>query len=195
MYASRTTQFIVGLFGVIGIAALAVLSLRLGRLPLFASPSYTIYANFDNVSGLKDGDAVQIAGVKVGKVLAIGLKGERAQVAMSVNNGTQIDDEAIAAIKTSGIIGDKYVSISPGAGEKILKYGDTIRQTESAFVLEDAIGQLINGSGGGAAQGGADKDKDKDSKQPDPGSAAGLGASASACPCPSAQASPATRKK
>lgn len=157
MYASRTTQFIVGMFGVIGIAALAVLSLKLGRLPLFPSPSYTLYADFDNVSGLKDGDALQIAGVKVGKVLAIGLKGERAHVALSVNKGVQIDNEAIAAIKTSGIIGDKYVSISPGPGERILQDGNTIRQTESAFVLEDAIGQLINGTGaGGGEKGGGE---------------------------------------
>lgn len=192
MYASRTTQFIVGLFGVLGIAALAVLSLKLGRLPLFPSPSYTLYANFDNVSGLKDGDAVQIAGVKVGKVIAIGLKGERAHVALSVNNGVQVDDDAIAAIKTSGIIGDKYVSISLGAGEKILKEGNTIRHTESAFVLEDAIGQLINGTGGGSQGGG---EKDKDSKQSDLGTAPGLAPSSSGCPCPSSQASPATRKK
>ena len=192
MYASRTTQFIVGLFGLIGIAALAVLSLKLGRLPLFPSPSYTVYANFDNVSGLKDNDAVQIAGVKVGKVIAIGLKGERARIAMALNRGVQVDDEAIAAIKTSGIIGDKYVSISPGAGEKILKEDDTIRQTESAFVLEDAIGQLINGSGSGA-QGAADKDKD--SKQPDLATPPGLAPSSSGCPCPSSQASPVTRKK
>ncbi len=182
MYASRTTQFIVGLFGIVGIAALAVLSLKLGRLPLFPSPSYTLYANFDNVSGLKDGDAVQIAGVKIGKVLAIGLKGERARVAMSVNDGVEVDSEAIAAIKTSGIIGDKYVSISPGAGEKMLKNGETIRQTESAFVLEDAIGQLINSGGG---PGGADKDKD--SRQSDSGTPPGLQ--------PSSQATPATRKK
>lgn len=191
MYASRTTQFIVGLFGVLGIAALAVLSLKLGRLPLFPSPSYTVYANFDNVSGLKDGDAVQIAGVKVGKVIAIGLKGERARVAMSLNRGVQVDNEAIAAIKTSGIIGDKYVSISPGAGEKILKDGDSVRQTESAFVLEDAIGQLINAPGG--SQGGAEKDKD--SRQPEPGTPPGLAPSSSGCPCPSSQASPGSRKK
>src|SRR2546429_3190274 len=116
MYANRTTQFIVGLFGLAGIAALAILSFRLGRLNFFPAASYTIYANFDNVSGLKTGDAVQIAGVKVGRVVAISLIGGRARITMQIRKDTPLDDEAIASIKTSGIIGDKYVSISPGAG-------------------------------------------------------------------------------
>ncbi len=158
MYASRTTQFIVGIFGVVGIVALAILSVELGKIPLFEPPSYTLYANFDNVSGLKDGDSVDIAGVDVGKVIAISLNQERARVAMQIHSGIKIDDEAIAAIKTSGIIGEKYVSIAPGAGDRTLKNGDTIIQTESAFVLEDAIGQLINSSGTSSG-GGGDKDK------------------------------------
>lgn len=156
MYASRTTQFIVGLFGLLGIGALAILALELGKIPLVAAPSYTLYATFDNASGLKDKDAVTIAGVKVGKVVAIALKGERARVTMKIDDGVKIDDEAIAAIKTSGIIGDKYVSVSPGAGERNLANGGVIMQTESAFVLEDAIGQLINSSG---SAGGANAEK------------------------------------
>ncbi|HYA36244.1 MAG TPA: outer membrane lipid asymmetry maintenance protein MlaD [Candidatus Binataceae bacterium] len=148
MYASRTTQLIVGIFGVMGILALAILSLRLGRISLFPAPSYTIYANFDNVAGLKTNDAIEIAGVKVGKVMSISLNRERAKVQMQITEGVPIDDEAIAAIKTSGIIGDKYVSIALGGGDRDLKNGDTLRMTQSAFVLEDAIGQLINTSGG-----------------------------------------------
>ena len=152
MYASRFTQFTVGLFGLAGIAALAILSFRLGKLSLFPAPSYTLYANFDDISGLKSGDSVQIAGVDVGKVVAIDLKNDRAHVALQIDKGIQIDNDAIASIMTSGIIGDKYVSISPGAGERILKNGNTIRLTQSAFVLEKAIGQLISGS---SSEGGA----------------------------------------
>ena len=146
MYASRTTQFIVGVFGLVGIAALSVLAFTLGRIPLVAAPHYMLYAMFDNVSGLKVNDGIQIAGVKVGKVAAISLsqKNERAQVALQVNDGIMVDEDAIASIKTSGIIGDKYVSISIGGGDP-LKDGGTIIHTESSFVLEDAIGQLING--------------------------------------------------
>jgi phospholipid/cholesterol/gamma-HCH transport system substrate-binding protein len=157
MYASRTTQFIVGIFTLLGIAALAILSVSLGRVTILPKPGYKLFALFDNISGLKTNDQVQLAGVQIGKVVNIGLKNERAQIAMRINQGVEIDSDAIAAIKTSGIIGDKYVSIQLGPSDRILKDGDTIRQTQSAFVLEDAIGQLINssGSGGSGSGGGA----------------------------------------
>jgi len=159
MYATRTTQFIVGIFAILGIVALAILSLSLGKISLFPSPGYTLYASFDNISGLKTGDEVQLAGVQVGKVVDIGIKDYRARVAMRVDQGVQIDDQAIAAIKTSGIIGSKYVSIQLGPSDHYLKDGETIRQTQSAFVLEDAIGQLINSSGSSN-----NSDSSKDSK-------------------------------
>lgn len=169
MYASRTTQFIVGIFAILGIAALAILSLSLGKIPLFPPPGYTLYAAFDNISGLKTGDQVQLAGVQVGKVVNIGIKDYRARVALRINEGVQIDEDAIAAIKTSGIIGDKYVSIQLGPSDHYLKDGDGIRQTQSAFVLEDAIGQLINSSGSSSSSnkdsgGGNSSDPSKDSK-------------------------------
>ena len=169
MYASWTTKVIVGLFALVGIVALAILSLRLGRIELWRNSGYILYANFDNISGLKTGDQVEIAGVQVGKVIAISLKDYRAQVAMRINQGVHIDSEAIASIKTSGIIGDKYVSISLGAGEHELANDDVIRRTQSAFVLEDAIGQLINsgsasegsGSGGGGQAAHSSNGKEK----------------------------------
>jgi phospholipid/cholesterol/gamma-HCH transport system substrate-binding protein len=157
MYASRTTQFIVGVFGVIGIAALSVLAFTLGRIPLIAPPHYTLSAMFDNVSGLKVNDAIQIAGVKVGKVAVIALsqKNERARVTLQINEGIMVDDDAIASIKTSGIIGDKYVAISIGGGDP-LKDGGAIAHTESSFVLEDAIGQLVNSGVGKGGAGGSE---------------------------------------
>jgi phospholipid/cholesterol/gamma-HCH transport system substrate-binding protein len=157
MYASRTTQFIVGIFGILGILALAILSFRLGQISIFPPPGYTLYASFDNIAGLKPGDEVEIAGVHVGRVQSIELKDERARLAMRIDDGVQIDNDAIASILTSGLIGSKYVSIAPGPGEKILANGDTIRQTQSAFVIENAIGQLINnaGSSSAGASGGA----------------------------------------
>ncbi len=147
MYASWTTKLIVGLFALAGIVALAILSLRLGKIELFSNNGYIIHANFDNISGLKTGDQVEIAGVQVGKVVRLGLKDYRAHVDLRINNGVKIDTDAIASIKTSGIIGDKYVSISLGGGEHDIAYGGVIRRTQSAFVLEDAIGQLINSNG------------------------------------------------
>ncbi len=169
MYASWTTKLIVGLFALAGIAALALLSLRLGKIELFNNSGYVIYANFDNISGLKTGDGVEIAGVQVGKVTGISLKDYRAHVSLRLNQGVQVDTDAIASIKTSGIIGDKYVSISLGGGEHDLADGGVIRRTQSAFVLEDAIGQLINsnnssssgGGGSGSGSGASSGDHDK----------------------------------
>ena len=159
MYATRTTQFIVGLFAILGIVALAFLSLRLGRIDLFGSPGYILYADFDNIAGLKNHDRVEIAGVPIGHVASVSLKNDRAQVGLFIHDGVQVDSDAIAGIKSSGIIGDKYVAIQLGGGNP-LHSGGTIMQTQSAFVLEDAIGGLINSLGSG---GGSDKNKGKDS--------------------------------
>lgn len=153
MYASRTTQLIVGIFALLGIGALIVLSVKLGNVELFPRPGYTLYANFDNIAGLKTGDNVEIAGVKVGRVTAISLQNNRAHVGMFIWQGVDVDSEAIASVLTSGLIGDKYVSIALGAGEN-LKDGGTIRQTQSAFVLENAIGSFINNAGSGGKSGG-----------------------------------------
>jgi len=164
MYATRTTQLIVGIFAILGIIALAILSLSLGKLTLLPKPGYTLYASFDNISGLKAGDQIQLDGVQIGKVVQIGLKDMRARVAMRIDDGVAIDADAIAAVKTSGIIGDKYVSIALGPSDRILKEGDTIRQTQSAFVLEDAIGQLINSSGSADSKDSKSSNSEKDQK-------------------------------
>jgi phospholipid/cholesterol/gamma-HCH transport system substrate-binding protein len=159
MYASRFTKLIVGVFALLGIAALVYLSVRLGKISIFPTPGYMVYANFDNISGLRTGDLIQLAGVPIGKVQSISLQDDRAHVGMRINAGVQIDTDAIAAIKTSGIIGDKYISVALGSGEHDLTNGGSFKpgNTQSAFVLEDAIGQLINGSssGGGGAKSGA----------------------------------------
>ena len=167
MYASWITKLIVGIFALAGIAALIFLSLELGRVELFNKNGYVVYANFDNIAGLKTNDQVEIAGVQVGKVIAISLKDYRAQVGLRINQGVQIDTDAIASIKTSGIIGDKYVSISLGSGEHDLVNGGLIRRTQSAFVLEDVFGQLINssnspssGGSGGSGKGESPSDRD-----------------------------------
>jgi phospholipid/cholesterol/gamma-HCH transport system substrate-binding protein len=145
MYASRTTRLLVGTFIILGMVAVAYLSFRLVRMELLSPPGYTIHADFEDISGLKIGDLVEIAGVPVGKVTAISLRDDHADVSMHLNKGVEVDSDAIAAIKTNGIIGDKYVSIAPGAGDRMLKNGDSLRYTQSSFVLEDAIAQLIGG--------------------------------------------------
>ncbi|MGA2411044.1 MAG: outer membrane lipid asymmetry maintenance protein MlaD [Candidatus Binataceae bacterium] len=154
MYASRTTQLIVGIFAVAGILALAFLSMRLGRVDLFSPAGYTLYANFNNISGLKTGDQVEIAGVTVGKVSAISLDQDRAHVGMALHQGIEVDSDAIASVFTSGLIGDKYVAIALGGGDP-LKDGGTIRQTQDAFQLETAIGKLIDNFGSGSSSKGS----------------------------------------
>jgi len=164
MYASRTTQLFVGIFTLVGIAALIFLSVRLGRVEIIPPPGYTLFANFDNIAGLKTGDQVEIAGVKVGKVTDIGLKDNRARVAMRVNQGVEVDDDAFAKVLTSGLIGDKYIGIALGGGDD-LKNGGTIHKTQSAFVLEDAIGAFISGGGSsGSKNGSAGSSSDPGSK-------------------------------
>jgi phospholipid/cholesterol/gamma-HCH transport system substrate-binding protein len=159
MHASAGTKLFVGFFGIVGIIALAYLSMRLGRVAIVPGPGYVLDAKFDDVAGLKPGDNVEIAGVQVGKVASIILDGARARVRMRIAAAVQIDDEAIAAVKTAGIIGDKYVSISLGAGETTLADAAVIRETQSAFVLEDAIGKLLSN----ATDEDDTKDKGKDS--------------------------------
>jgi len=175
MYASRTTQLIVGFFALLGIAALAYLSVRLGSVELLPKPGYTVYANFDNIAGLKTGDQVEVAGVNVGRVTSIGLHDYRARVGMRIDGDVQIDKDAIAGIKTSGIIGDKYISIGLGPSDQMLKDGDTLRQTQSAFVLEDAIGQLINSSGSSGGAGSASGKSGADANNPPAGGGATQG--------------------
>jgi len=162
MYASRSTQLMVGIFGLIGIAFLAILSFRLGSVSILPTPGYVLFADFDNIAGLKSGDQVEIAGVQVGKVVGIRLKDNRAQVKMQIDQGVEVDDEAIASVFSSGIIGGKYLSIALGPGERMLHNGGRIRQTQSAFQLENAIGQLINNFGSGGS-----KSEDKDGKPDD----------------------------
>lgn len=163
MYASRTTKFIVGIFALLGIVALAILSLSMGKLALFPAPGYTLYASFDNIAGLKTGDSVELAGVQIGKVARINLHNDRARASLRIDQGVQIDNDAIAGIKSAGLLGDKYVSIALGPGEKTLHDGDVIRETQSSFVLEDAIGQLINNIGSPGSP--SSKDSDKDSEK------------------------------
>jgi phospholipid/cholesterol/gamma-HCH transport system substrate-binding protein len=167
MYASRTTQFLVGIFALLGMAALVVLSISLGKVQIFSRPGFTLYADFDNISGLKVGDSVDLAGVHVGKVTAIRLKDLRAHVVLFIDQGVQIDKDAIAGIKTEGLLGNKYISITLGPSEKMLTNHDTIRQTESAFVLEDAIGTLINNLGSGGSKDCKGQDSDKQSNAAD----------------------------
>lgn len=138
-------EIVVGLFMAAGLLALAYLTLNLGGLELFGGNYYRVYAEFGSVSGLKKGAKVEIAGVEVGKVSAIGLIEDRARVELSLRPEAKIGGDVFASIKTQGIIGDKYVQLTPGADEEFLTEGGEITETEGAVDLEALISQYVFG--------------------------------------------------
>jgi len=139
-------ELIVGVFVLVGIAALTYLAVKLGKLEVIGGNQYEIQAEFDSVTGLKTGAAVEIAGVQVGQVKRIGLNGDRAVVTFTLTPGVKLYGDSIASIKTRGLIGDKFVSISLGGSQKELPAGGKIRETESGLDFEKAISEFIHGN-------------------------------------------------
>jgi phospholipid/cholesterol/gamma-HCH transport system substrate-binding protein len=138
-------EVVVGVFVLLGLACLAYLAVNLGKMEIYGE-GYNIYANFNNASGLKTGAAVEVAGVEVGRVAAIQITPQyQARVSMKLRTGVKIHDDAIASIRTKGIIGDKFVKLSPGNSEKIIPPGGTIIDTESGIDLEEVISSYIHG--------------------------------------------------
>ncbi|NPA25834.1 MAG: outer membrane lipid asymmetry maintenance protein MlaD [Deltaproteobacteria bacterium] len=139
-------EMTVGLFMAIGLLAIAYLTLNVGGIELFGGNYYKLYANFDSVGGLKTGAQVEIAGVPVGKVSNITLKDDQARVELSLRPDVKVGSDVFASIKTQGIIGDKYVLLTPGADDDYLKDGDEITDTESAVDLESLISKYVFGN-------------------------------------------------
>jgi phospholipid/cholesterol/gamma-HCH transport system substrate-binding protein len=139
-------EFIVGVFVLVGIVCLGYLSIKLGKLELIGGNVYEVVAQFNSASGLKSGSAVEIAGVEVGRVRAITLSEDRAAVILAVDNKVKLYTDTIASIKTRGIIGEKFLALSPGGGGDPLKPGDTIRDTESGLDLEELVSQYVHGN-------------------------------------------------
>jgi phospholipid/cholesterol/gamma-HCH transport system substrate-binding protein len=138
-------ELTVGIFVLLGLACLAYLAINLGKMEILGR-GYRIFANFDNVSGLKSGAAVEVAGVEVGRVESIQLTSLfQARVGMRLQPGVKVHDDAIASIRTKGIIGDKFVKLSPGNSEKLVPAGGKIINTESSIDLEELISSYIHG--------------------------------------------------
>ncbi|HKQ34542.1 MAG TPA: outer membrane lipid asymmetry maintenance protein MlaD [Nitrospiraceae bacterium] len=138
-------ELVVGVFVFIGLVCLGYLSIKLGKLELVGGSVYEVEAQFNTASGLKPGSTVEIAGVEVGRVRGITLIGDRAKVKLAVNNTVKLYTDTIASIKTRGIIGEKFLALSPGGGGDLLKPGDTIRDTESGLDLEELVSQYVHG--------------------------------------------------
>lgn len=142
MYGKKT-EISVGIFMIIGIACLVYLSVNLGDVDLFGSQTYKIDATFSSIEGLEVAASVEIAGVSVGKVKRITLEENEALVEMEINKGVQITDDTIASIRTKGVIGDKFVKLSPGGSDEILGDNDSLMDTESAISLEELVSKYI----------------------------------------------------
>jgi phospholipid/cholesterol/gamma-HCH transport system substrate-binding protein len=139
------TEIIVGLFVVVGIACLGYLAIKLGKLEVFGASGYTVFGDFPSVAGLKVGDPVEIAGVRVGRVESMGLADNRARVILRLSDGVQLQEDVIASVRARGLIGDKFVLITPGASEKIIAPGGRIRETDSPPDIPDLIGKIVGG--------------------------------------------------
>jgi phospholipid/cholesterol/gamma-HCH transport system substrate-binding protein len=149
-------ETLVGLFVVLGIAAVVFLALQAANLgtSLNGGNTYTLQARFDNIGGLKPRAPVRSAGVKVGRVTNITLDSKSFQgvVTMEVDRNFQFPKDSSAKILTSGVLGDQYVGLEPGGDDKSLAAGDTIAQTQSAVVLENLIGQFLTGKASDAGE-------------------------------------------
>jgi phospholipid/cholesterol/gamma-HCH transport system substrate-binding protein len=139
------TELIVGFFVLVGIACLGYLAIKLGKLEVLGNSGYIVYADFPSVAGLKIGDPVEIAGVKVGRVDAMGLADDRARLQLRIQDDVKLQEDIIASVRARGLIGDKFVLITPGASDKIIPPGGKIRETESPPDIPDLIGKIVGG--------------------------------------------------
>lgn len=137
----------VGIFVLIGLACVGYLTIQLGKMELIGGDYYQLSARFQNISGLKIGSHVEMAGVHIGKVDQIRLDQERqvALVRIKIMKGIELADDTIASIKTSGLIGDKFIKMTPGASDFFFKEGDMITETESALDIEELVGKFAFG--------------------------------------------------
>jgi len=137
----------VGIFVLIGIASIGYLTIKLGEMDLIGGNHYIVDARFDSVSGLKIGASIEMSGVEIGKVDSIALDPEEqvAVVGLKILKSIDLTDDVIASVKTAGLIGDKYINITPGGSDTVLKHGDEITETESVVDLEDLISKYVFG--------------------------------------------------
>lgn len=146
---TKYRQIAVGLFVLIGLVCVAYLAIKLGRMEAFSSSGYQISARFDSASGLRPGADVELAGVPVGRVTSIHLDPDpmrsQAIVDIRLDRNLHLSDDSMASIKTSGLIGDKYISLSRGGSDEEIQPGGMITETESPMDLESLIAKYAFG--------------------------------------------------
>lgn len=148
MQGNATRDLIVGLFVLVGIGALAYLSLQVGGLEFSTSKTIALSATFDDIGGLSVRAPVKVAGVKVGRVSNITLDEDlRAVVLLELDQGVGLSIDSSAAIRTSGLLGDQYIAVELGAEDESLKDGEEFSFTESALSIDKLIGQFVHNAG------------------------------------------------
>jgi phospholipid/cholesterol/gamma-HCH transport system substrate-binding protein len=139
----------VGVFLLLGILALAWLSVQLGRVELFGGGGYAVTADFPAVGGLKPGATVEIAGVPIGRVERISLADYRARLHLRVRPDVKLSDDSIVSIKTRGLIGEKFVQVNPGGSDRMVAPGGRLTEIEPPVDLEEIISKYVFGGVGG----------------------------------------------
>lgn len=138
-------EFTVGLFLIAGMICLGYLSIKLGRMEVLGSRGYDLYAFFSNSGGLKKGSSVMIAGVEVGRIKSITLEDYQAKVVMTIAESIEIQEDAIASVKTRGLIGERFVEISPGGAERVIPPGGRLRETQPPIDFEQLVSKYVFG--------------------------------------------------
>lgn len=143
-YAMETT---VGIFLVIGLLCIGYMTVKLGHVSLFGNDAYPLFARFTSVTGLRAGSIVYISGIEVGRVekLSMDQESQKALVELRIRNGIKIYDDAIASIKTEGLIGDMHMSIDPGGAGTLLESGGTITETQPPLDIADLVSKYAFG--------------------------------------------------
>lgn len=144
---NRSADMLAGIFVAIGLICMGYLAIKMGKMEVLGNNGYTVYARFTSIAGLRSGADIEIAGVRVGRVASITLDQSRemALVTLRINEGVELYGDSLASVRTSGLIGDKYILISAGGSGDPLKDGDEISDTEAALDLESMIGKFIFG--------------------------------------------------
>lgn len=143
----NSIEFLVGLFMIVGFVAFGYLALQLGEVSLFSdSKNYTITAQFDNIAGVKKGASVQAAGVVVGQVSKIWLdKAGVANVSLQLSKDVALSVDSMASVKSQGLIGDKFISLSFGGDDELFDDGGILTDTESSVDIESLISKFAFG--------------------------------------------------
>ncbi len=143
MRGNKTAELIVGLFVLAGIACLAYLSIQTARTRWLGTEGLRLRAFFSTAGGLKEGAGVEIAGVRIGQVESLTLDEYRAKTVLRIREDIEIRKDAIARIKTKGLLGEKYIDLSPGASDTVLQENDRIRDTQAPVDFEELISKLV----------------------------------------------------